>query len=274
MAESSGVWTGVAAQYDQTRPSPPPVLLDILTQLIHTPRPCLVVDLGSGTGLSTMIWGERGQHVIGIELNADMRAQAMSKLEHHPYAANIEFREGVSSRTGLPDNSVDIVTCSQSFHRMEPTSTLAEIGRILRSGGIFAAYDYDWPPTLNWELEQVYQEVDAHFEALEQERGLAQNLPKWPKSGHLARMRESGHFRFTREFLLHQVEQGDAERFIGLVLTFPNPRARLLYPGRRSRVCRGWFSGRHGSCDRRGRAGCGFRRLCRLRCRHPGCRRS
>jgi ubiquinone/menaquinone biosynthesis C-methylase UbiE len=217
--ESSEIWTGEATLYDQTRPSPPPVLLDILTQLIHTPRPSLVVDLGSGTGLSTMLWSERAQRVIGIEPNADMRAQAMRKLERHPFAANIEFREGVSSHTGLPESSADIVTCSQSFHWMEPTSTLAEIGRILRPGGLFAAYDYDWPPALSWELEQAYREVDERFEALERERGLAQILQKWSKSGHLARMRESGLFRFTRELLLHHVEQGDAERFIGMVMT-------------------------------------------------------
>ncbi len=217
--ESSEIWTGEAHLYDQTRPSPPPVLLDILTQLIHTPRPSLVVDLGSGTGLSTLLWGERAQRVIGIEPNADMRAQAMRKLEHHPRAASIEFREGVSSHTGLPDSSADIVTCSQSFHWMEPVSTLAEIGRILRPGGLFAAYDYDWPPALSWELEQVYREVDERFEALERERDLAQNLQKWSKSDHLARMRESGHFRFTRELLLHHVEQGDARRFIGLLMT-------------------------------------------------------
>jgi hypothetical protein len=32
-------------------------------------------------------------------------------------------------------------------------------------------------------------------------------------------MRASGHFRFTRELLLHHVEQGDAARFIGLILS-------------------------------------------------------
>lgn len=52
-----------------------------------------------------------------------------------------------------------------------------------------------------------------------QERGLEQNLPRWPKSEHLERMRTSGHFRFTRELLLHHVEQGDAARFIDLILT-------------------------------------------------------
>jgi ubiquinone/menaquinone biosynthesis C-methylase UbiE len=219
MTETSEIWTGEAARYDRTRPTPPPALLDLLTQLIYTPQPALVVDLGSGTGLSTAIWGERAQQVIGIEPNADMRAQAISRIAHHPYAAHISYREGVAHQTGLPDACADIVTCAQSLHWMEPTSTLAEIARILRPGGLFAAYDYDWPPALNWELEQVYQQVDERFDELSEERGLAQNLPRWSKSTHLERMRASSHFRFTRELFLHHVEQGDAARFIEMILT-------------------------------------------------------
>ena len=30
-------------------------------------------------------------------------------------------------------------------------------------------------------------------------------------------MRESGHFRFTREVLLHHIEQGDAARFLEMM---------------------------------------------------------
>lgn len=219
MTETSEIWTGEAMMYDQARPTPPPILLDMLTQLISTPRPALVVDLGSGTGLSTALWGTRAQRVIGIEPNADMRTQAIQKLKNHPHAARIEYQEGVANQTNLPDGCADIVTCAQALHWMEPTSTLAEIARLLRPGGLFAAYDYDWPPALNWELEQIYQEVDQRFETLEQERQLNQDLQRWPKSAHLARMRDSGHFRFTRELFVHHTEQGDAARFIDMVLT-------------------------------------------------------
>jgi ubiquinone/menaquinone biosynthesis C-methylase UbiE len=219
MTETSEVWTGEASKYDRTRPSPPPALLDLLTQLIHTPHPALVVDLGSGTGLSTVIWGERAQQVIGIEPNADMRSQAVRKIEHSPYAAHIEYREGVAHRTSLPDGCADIVTCAQSLHWMEPTSTLAEIARILRPGGLFAAYDYDSPPTIHWELDLLSQEVVKRLVVLLRERGLAQNLQIWSKETHLDHMRESGHFRFTREVLLHHIEQGDAARFLEMMLT-------------------------------------------------------
>jgi SAM-dependent methyltransferase len=194
-------------------------LLDLLTQLSGNPHPALVVDLGSGTGLSTAIWAQRADLVVGIEPSAAMRAQALRTVEGDPHAVHIEYREGMAHQTGLPDACADLVTAAQSFHWMEPTSTLAEVARLLRPGGLFAAYDYDWPPALNWKLEQVYQDVETRFDALLRERGCTEDLPRWPKRAHLDRMRDSGHFRFLREIFLHHVEWGDANRFLEMVLT-------------------------------------------------------
>ena len=217
MTETSEIWTGKANSYNRVRPTPPPVLPDLLTQLIGMSHPVLVVDLGSGTGLSTMIWGERAGRVIGIEPNADMRQEAVRNVEDHPYAAHIEYREGLAHQTGLPDGCADIVTAAQSFHWMEPTSTLAEIARILRPGGLFAAYDYDATPAIHWELDRLAQEGSMRLVELVRERGLAQSLKIWPKNKSLDPLRESAHFRFTREVLLHHVEQGDATRFLEMV---------------------------------------------------------
>jgi len=217
MRDPSDVWTGTASSYDRVRPTPPPALIDLLTQLIDLQHPALVVDVGSGTGLSTAIWGERTGRVIGIEPNSDMRKEAAHKVEGHPYAAHIEYREGLAHRTGLPDECADIVTAAQSFHWMEPTSTLTEIARILRPGGLFAAYDYDSPPAIHWELDQLAQEGSLRLMELARERGLAQSLKIWPKNKSLDPLRESAHFRFTREVLLHSIEQGDAARFLEMM---------------------------------------------------------
>jgi ubiquinone/menaquinone biosynthesis C-methylase UbiE len=219
MTESDTVWVGEASRYDQTRPSPPSVLVDLLTQLIHTPRPRLVVDLGCGTGRSTTIWGERAEQVIGIEPSEDMRRQALRTLQAQPFAARIAYHAGVAHQTGLETGSVDVVTCAQAFHWMEPSATLAEIARILRPGGVFAAYDYSWPPATRWEVDQCFQDVDERFEQMIQARAGQEHGPRWSKEQHLARMDQSGLFRFTSERVLHQCEHGDAARFIGLILS-------------------------------------------------------
>src|SRR5260221_13268967 len=124
---------GFAEQYDDFRPAPPPALVDILTQLARVSHPDYVVDIGSGTGLSTRIWADRAEAVIGIEPGDDMRAKAE---ERSTGLRNVRYLEATSTATTLPDGCADIVTVSQALHWMEPTGTFAEVARILRPGGV------------------------------------------------------------------------------------------------------------------------------------------
>ncbi len=223
-------FTGFADRYDSYRPQPPVVLIDILTQLAQVERPRLVVDLGSGTGLSTCIWSSRAVQVIGVEPNADMRAQAEARTAAQPDARNVRYIDALSSQTGLPDASVDIVTCSQSLHWMDPQPTFAEVARILRPGGVFAAYDVDWPPTMNWQAERAYNDFVERAEQVGEQRGWYSGVVKWKKEEHLARMQASARFRYVKEIVVHHTEPGDAERLVGLALS-QGSVAKLLLNG-------------------------------------------
>jgi len=209
-------FSGFAAVYDSYRPSPPLALAPILTRYAGAPRPELVVDLGSGTGLSTRYWAERAERVIGIEPSADMRRQAAERTE----AANVSYREGLSHETGLPDDCAQIVTCNQALHWMAPQPTFEEAARILQPGGVFAATDYFWPPvTGHWQVDAAFAQCMARLSELAEAHGIEEKLQRWPKSGHLGRMQASGCFRFTKEIGVHHVDQGDADRLAGLCLS-------------------------------------------------------
>jgi SAM-dependent methyltransferase len=208
--------------YDANRPSPPAALLDVLCLEAEVERPRLVVDLGSGTGLSTRAWAERADEVVGVEASPEMRARA----ERATRAPNVGYVQGYAQETGLPSGVADVVTCSQSFHWMEPEPTLAEAVRLLRPGGVFAAYDYDWPPVCNWQVEQAFRELVRRV-------GKARGIPKklrYDKSEHLERIEASGHFRFVREVVLHSRERGGAQRIVGMALSL-GPLAVLIGEG-------------------------------------------
>ena len=215
-----GIWNGMADSYDAYRPRTPAALLDLLPQLAHVTRPRLVVDLGCGTGLSTYAWAERADEVIGIDPNDDMLAQAASKGAGTGSLAHVAFRAGLSHATGLPDACADLVTASQSLHWMDAQPTFAEVARILRPGGVFAAYDYDWPPVITPETDQLYsdfkQVLDPLFAGFPVDLGFGLGEIK---SGHLDRIQQSGVFRLVREIGIHSMEQGDADRFMGLMLS-------------------------------------------------------
>jgi ubiquinone/menaquinone biosynthesis C-methylase UbiE len=217
VAANADRFSGFADVYDKHRPKPPEVIVHLLTQLAAKPRPA-VVDLGSGTGLSTLLWMGRAAEVVGVEPNADMRAQAERRAADAG-ASRVRFIEGLSTATGLPDGFADIVTCSQSLHWMEPNGTFTEVARILRGGGVFAAYDCDWPPTLNAEAEQSYNACRAKAEAIERVRRFAPEVHQWNKREHLERMKNSGRFRYVKDVALHHVENGGAERLVGIALS-------------------------------------------------------
>ena len=121
---------------------------------------------------------------------------------------NVSFVQGYSNQLQLKSGSVDIITCSQSFHWMEPFSTLEEIARCLIPGGVFAAYDCDWPIPLQQDIEFRYNCLIAKAEDV-----LSQLVPedeqphKWDKAGHLARIQASGWFSFSREIVFHSKDR-------------------------------------------------------------------
>lgn len=207
---------GFAAAYDRYRPSPPPALLGILAQVAQVERPALVVDLGAGTGLSSRAWAGRAERVVGVDANPAMISQAAT-------AANVCYATAFAHRTGLVGGRADIVTCAQAFHWMDPAAVLAEAARILRPGGVFAAYDYDLPPVVQPEVDAAF---GAHFAARVDARnrlGLAAGAASHPKAGHLGRIRASGHFRFAREIVCHGCYQTNADRLTGLARSLGGP---------------------------------------------------
>lgn len=209
-------FSGFAEDYEAARPTPPAALKSLLLTLSAAERPQLVVDIGSGTGLSTRYWADAADQVVGIEPNDDMRSQAVAATR----VRNVSYLKASSTDTQIPAGAADIVTCSQALHWMEPNATFVEVARILRPGGVFAAFDYDWPPTTGiWEADQAYEECMNRWAKLEAREAQKELVQRWAKEEHLRRMRDSGCFRFAREVVLHHVEKGDAERFIGLLLS-------------------------------------------------------
>jgi ubiquinone/menaquinone biosynthesis C-methylase UbiE len=210
--QSGYLRAGFADFYDANRPRPPNVLLDALARYAGGAPLDLVVDLGSGTGLSARAWSTRAGEVFGVEPNPAMLAAA----EERTFETNVHYVEAFANETGLPDDSAELVTCSQSFHWMQRELVLAEAARVLRLGGVFAAYDYDMPPLVHPEIDAAFRE---HLDLRRRVRDLHRVEAGWtrtPKATHLDAIRESRHFRYTREAVFHDSAEVDAERILGL----------------------------------------------------------
>lgn len=207
-------FTGFADTYDATRPSVPLYPVTILSRYLGH-QPDTVLDLGCGTGLSTEIWRGQCRRAYGIEPSADMLAVARRRE-----SADLQFIQAYADEIPLADGIADIIVCSQSFHWMTPDITLREVNRLLSPGGIFATIDYDWPPVMKWEAEVAYQAFSRTVHDIErQEPSLHDTCVRYPKSGHLAALAGSGHFRYTREVLFASEETFTPERLAALPLS-------------------------------------------------------
>lgn len=210
---------GYQNDYDRYRPEAPPIITSLLSNYLGS-RPAVVADIGCGTGLSTFVWKNAADTVYGIEPNPDMLSKAAEKLQQDAEAKSLSFQQGYSNQLPFESGSVDIITCSQSFHWMEPSSTLQEIARCLRPGGVFAAYDCDWPLALQADIETRYNRLITSADSLLAElQPEAERAFKWDKEGHLARIQASSHFSFAREIVFHNTETCDADRYVGLMLS-------------------------------------------------------
>lgn len=207
---------GFADVYDNARPKCPEKVKEIIVKYLGN-TPSLVVDMGCGTGLSTTIWSEVSSKVIGIEPSTDMIKIAKEKSSG---LDNVVFISAFSDNSGLNNNCADVITCSQSFHWMNPEATLNEVSRILKKGGVFAVYDCDWPPVCNWEAEFEYHKLFEKVKGIESAHpDIKDSFVRWDKDRHLTNIKNSGKFRYVREIVFSNSENCNAQRFIAIALS-------------------------------------------------------
>jgi SAM-dependent methyltransferase len=118
-----------AQSYARARPGYPQSLVRDLARELALAPAATVVDVGCGTGLSSLPFLREGFRVIGIEPNAPMRAHAQELAHSH---ANFEVREGRAEGTGLAGASADLLIAAQAFHWFEIAPARAEALRILK----------------------------------------------------------------------------------------------------------------------------------------------
>lgn len=158
-----------ATHYARYRPSYPKAAIAAVVDGISSATQPTAADIGAGTGISARLLAERGWQVWAIEPNREMQHAA----EPHP---QVTFQTGTAEATGLPDASVELVTCFQSFHWFNPDISLPEFHRILKPTGRLALVwnSRDRSDPLTEAYTQVVQHISGQHPA---ERRLVSETP-------------------------------------------------------------------------------------------------
>ena len=102
----------------------------MLQPVVGGERSIRVADVGAGTGKLTRAAVELGAEVVAVDPDPKMLAVLRENVHGVPTFV------GSAESLPLPDASVDAVLLGQAWHWVEPRAGSAEVGRVLRSGGV------------------------------------------------------------------------------------------------------------------------------------------
>ena len=110
---------------------------DIAEQIRDLPYGSLL-DVGCGTGfLIDNLTKQKPARYCGVDLSDEMIRVAREKQ-----IEGAEFVVGSADKLPYPDETFDIVTCSQSFHHYPyPEQAMREARRVLKPGGLYILSD-------------------------------------------------------------------------------------------------------------------------------------
>lgn len=129
MADPALRFTGRAEDYHKYRPRYPSQIAEALESECRLTSESTIADIGAGTGLLTELFLSRGNRVIAVEPNREMREVCKRLLNHYPL---LQVVDGRAEATTVTDQSVDAITVGQAFHWFELERTRTEFLRILR----------------------------------------------------------------------------------------------------------------------------------------------
>ncbi|MDQ3321670.1 MAG: class I SAM-dependent methyltransferase [Acidobacteriota bacterium] len=143
-----------AERYNKGRPYFHPLIIKHIKEFLSLTKPLSsALDVGCGTGLSTVALKEIAENVVGVDASAEMIALA-------PRENGIKYFVAPAENLPFEENEFDIITLSQVFHWLDKDKFLAEASRVLRPNGWLTSYDnyFSGQMTENSEFYRWYKE--------------------------------------------------------------------------------------------------------------------
>jgi len=122
-----------APDYVRFRPAYPDALFAWLAR--NTAVPGTAWDCGTGSGQAALGLAAHFERVVATDPSA-------SQLAHAPAHPNIEYRCLPAEAPELEDRSIDLITVAQAIHWFDLDRFYAVARRVLKPGGLIAAWTY------------------------------------------------------------------------------------------------------------------------------------
>lgn len=168
------------------------------------------VDVGCGTGISTVALSPLAETIIGVDPSSTM-------LDHAVAAANVTYMVGSAEDLPLDDGVYDLIGVGSAVHWFDRDRFLAEASRIAAPGAWLVVHDHwfsglmeDQPESGSW-FNDVY--LPNH-----------QSPPRdrsWQPPADLGKWRHVGWERYEQRVAMNR------ERFVAYLMSQSNARAAI-----------------------------------------------
>jgi demethylmenaquinone methyltransferase / 2-methoxy-6-polyprenyl-1,4-benzoquinol methylase len=115
-------------------------------------QPASVLDVATGPGGVAIEVAERtGARVVGVDVTAEMLRRAATNTRRCGRAGQVRLVEARAEHLPFADASFDALTFTYLLRYVaDPASTLAELSRVVRPGGVVASLEFHVPSSPVW----------------------------------------------------------------------------------------------------------------------------
>ncbi len=175
--EESQRFDKVAKLYDIYRPSYPPELIDDIISLSGIQPEAQILEIGSGTGIATRLFAQRGFSILCLEPGQNLISVASEKLKSYP---KVRFERCRFENWTVNQGAFDLFISAQAFHWVPQEVGFPKAATALKQHGHLALFWNMYPRiegAIGTDLDQAYRKQipetvidDTPFEELIEKR--------------------------------------------------------------------------------------------------------
>ncbi|NVJ66184.1 MAG: class I SAM-dependent methyltransferase [Gammaproteobacteria bacterium] len=147
--DDKNYFSDIAQQYQRNRPDYPSEIFQYLSMVCDNHQ--LAWDVGTGTGQAAAQLANQFDKVIATD-------ESIEQIAHAKKFPNVTYLRETAENATLEDQSVDLITVAQALHWFDFDAFMQQVERVLKPGGIFAAWCYS--------LVHINPEVDKSIKLL------------------------------------------------------------------------------------------------------------
>ncbi len=225
MVEKIEPYKGIAATYDEIRPSYPEKLIEDVISKIGINLRSSLLEIGPGTGKATIQFAEKGFTIKAVELGEDMAEILRTKCIDYP---KVSIDVSAFEDWNCPDNNkYDMIYCAQAFHWLDANIKYKKCHELLKDNAYLALFWYnpcdDLPLTreIDEKIERIIEKYSSNYmvDNAKPQRRTHDGVSE--EDVRKAEIEKSGFFNFIEKIEYRGESRNNAEQYLKVKKSVP-----------------------------------------------------